>query len=100
MGKNAYKRMGFKKMSTLGLFKAVAGKAARRAQSRAKQLNLPSNVKGDKFQYGGCLVVEKGGKETLLTYVQEGAPDHVENEDVIKALGIDLERVPHATPVA
>ena len=28
--------------------------------------------------------MEKGGEKVLLTYVQQEAPDHVENEDVLK----------------
>ena len=39
---------------------------------------------GDGFQNGGALIVEKGGTATLLTYVQQGAPDHVSNEEVLK----------------
>lgn len=53
--------------------------------SQAKKLNLGGNLlKGDGFQNGGALVVEKGGTKTLLTYIQEEAPDHVSNEEVLK----------------
>ena len=56
-------------------------------------------MKGDGYQLGGALVVEKGGTETLLCYVQKEAPDHISNEEVVKALGIDLDPVPHAEAV-
>jgi len=85
-------------------------------------LNLGGNLSGDGFQNGGAIIVEKGGAKTLLTYVQKEAPDHVENEDVLKvvvgvvlldrdqtatstysllflsmqALGMHLDPVPHA----
>ena len=47
-------------------------------------MNLGGDMKGDGFQNGGCIVVEKGGTKTLLTYVQQGAPDHVSNEELVK----------------
>lgn len=43
---------------------------------------------GDGFQNGGTLVVDKGGK-VLLCFKQENAPDHVDNTDVLKALGLE-----------
>jgi hypothetical protein len=67
----------------MGLFPAVLSSAARFAANRAKQLGLGGDLKGDGYQNGGALVVGKGG-ETLLHYVQEGAPDHVSNADVLK----------------
>ena len=44
-------------------------------------------MKGDGFQYGGALVIDKNGK-LLLEYKQEDAADHVSAEDVLKALNI------------
>ena len=38
---------------------------------------------GDGYQNGGALVVGKNG-ETLFHYVQEGAPDHASNLDLLK----------------
>ena len=40
------------------------------------------------FFIGGALVIDKGGK-LLLEYKQEDAADHVNPEDVLKALKID-----------
>ena len=38
---------------------------------------------GDGYQNGGALVVGKNG-ETLFHFVQEGAPDHASNLDLLK----------------
>ena len=86
-------------MGYLQLPAAILSSAARAAQQKAKELSLGGNLDGDKYQNGGCLVVEKGGgEEPLLHYIQQGAPDHVNNVDVLKALGITAE-APAATPV-
>ena len=86
-------------MGYLQLIPAVISATARAAQAAAKSLGLGGNLDGDKYQNGGCLVVEKGGGEMpLLHYIQQGAPDHVDNPDVLKALGIEGE-APVATPV-
>ncbi|XP_059092222.1 prostamide/prostaglandin F synthase-like [Tigriopus californicus] len=99
MEKKSYSALGFKRMSLLGLFPAVLAKKARDFAARAKKLNLGGNMKGDGFQNGGALVVEVGGTQTLLTYVQQDAPDHVSNAEVLKALGIEDEPVASAEDV-
>ena len=49
------------------------------------KLRVEGNLYGDGWQNGGCLVVEHGGgEEPLLHYIQQGAPDHVPNEMVLK----------------
>ena len=40
-------------------------------------------MRGDGFQNGGLLVVEKGGK-VLYTFIQENPADHANNEDILK----------------
>ena len=98
-GKKTYAALDFQTMSFLQLFPAILSAAARAAQARAKALGLGGNTAGDKYQNGGCLVVEKGGGDKpLLHYIQQGAPDHVPNADVLKALNIKGE-APAATPV-
>jgi len=52
---------------------------------------------GDGYQNGGALVVGKNG-ETLFHFVQEGAPDHASNLDLLKALNI--EPIPDPIPTA
>jgi len=49
---------------------------------------MSGNMAGDGYQNGGALVVGKNG-ETLFHYVQEGAPDHASNLDLLKALNIN-----------
>lgn len=87
--KKSYNDLGFTRFGFLGLFSAVLSSAARIAQSRAKALGLGGNMSGDGGQNGGALVVDVDGK-TLFHYVQKEAPDHASNEDLLKALGINL----------
>ena len=75
--------MGFKRFGFFGLFPAILSAAARAAQSRTKLLGMSGNMAGDGYQNGGALVVGKNG-ETLFHYVQEGAPDHASNLDLLK----------------
>lgn len=99
-GRKSYAALDFKTMSYLQLIPAVLSAASRAAQAQAKALGLGGNLDGEKYQNGGCLVIEKGGGDKpLLHYIQQGAPDHVPNADVLKALGINAE-APPATPVA
>ena len=64
----------------------IISAAARAASSRAKSLGLGGNMRGDGWQNGGCLVVEKGGgHKPLLLYVQPSAPAIVSNADILKA---------------
>ena len=44
---------------------------------------MSGNMAGDGYQNGGALVVGKNG-ETLFHFVQEGAPDHASNLDLLK----------------
>lgn len=83
--KKSYNALGFKRFGFFGLFPAVLSSLARAAQSRGKSLGLGGNMAGDGYQNGGALVVGKGG-ETLLHYVQEEAPDHAKNIDLLKVL--------------
>ena len=40
-------------------------------------------MKGDGYQNGGLIIVEKGGK-LLYSYRQENPADHPSNEDILK----------------
>ena len=94
-GKKSYAALDFKQMSFTELFSAILSAAARAAQTRAKSLGLAGNMSGDKSQLGGCLVVEKGGGDKpLLHYVQQGAPDHVDNYAVLKVMFIEINIYP------
>ena len=60
----------------------------REAQSKAKGMNIHGDLKGDAFQNGGALIVDKGGKQ-LLEFIQEDSADHVSAEQIYKALNIN-----------
>jgi len=95
--KKSYNALGFKRFGFFGLFPAVLSKAARAAQARSKLLGMSGNMAGDGYQNGGALVVGKNG-ETLFHFVQEGAPEHASNLDLLKALNI--EPIPDPIPTA
>jgi len=76
-------------MGLLSVVPSLISNAARAAQARIKSMGLGGNMEGEKYQNGGALIVEKGGQKQLLHYVQQSAPDHVSNEEVLKALGIE-----------
>jgi prostamide/prostaglandin F2alpha synthase len=49
---------------------------------------LPYDLKGDGYQNGGTMIITKGGEKVLLDYRQENAADHVDPDEILKALGI------------
>lgn len=51
-------------------------------------LKIKGDTKGDGFQNGGTLVIDKGGS-ILYEFTQENPADHVSDEDVLKALKIN-----------
>ncbi len=55
--------------------------------SKAKSMNITGDMKGDGFQNGGSLVVDKNGK-MLYEYRQEDAAEHISAEEIFKALKI------------
>jgi prostamide/prostaglandin F2alpha synthase len=83
--KKSFQDLGFKRFSLLSLPRYLLSKIARDATSKGKERNLGGDLKGDAFQNGGLLVVEKGGK-VLYSFIQENPADHAQNEDILKAL--------------
>jgi hypothetical protein len=55
---------------------------------RGKKINITGDLRGDKFQYGGALVVDKGGK-SLVEFVQTGPTDNISFKDIMTAFGLD-----------
>ena len=47
-------------------------------------------MKGDGFQNGGTLIVDKNGKQ-LYEDRQEDAAEHISEEEILKALGLTKE---------
>lgn len=54
-------------------------------------------MKGDGYQQGGTIVVDKGGK-LLHKYIQENPADAIPLSDVLKALNISAETTASDTP--
>ena len=55
-------------------------------------MRVGGNVSGDKYQLGGCLIVDAGGGDKpLLHWIQQGPLDHMANADILRALGIKSE---------
>ena len=55
--------------------------------AKAKSLGISGDMKGDGFQNGGALVVDKHGKQ-LYEYRQEDAAEHISADEILKALKI------------
>ncbi|XP_046335662.2 prostamide/prostaglandin F synthase-like, partial [Haliotis rufescens] len=86
--KQCYKDLGFRRLNFFSLFPAIFAKKARDAMSQAKTDKIEGNFKGDGMQNGGTMVVAKGGK-VLLNFKQDNPADHVDPNEVLKALGIE-----------
>jgi len=87
--KKCYEALQYQTLSYVTLLRQLISKAWRAAHSRAGALGISGDFKGDGFQNGGALVIDKGGKP-LLEYVQEDASDHVSSEAILKALNIPI----------
>lgn len=87
--KKAFSKLGFKRLSFLQLFPAIFSRKTRDANAKAKSLNLGGDMKGDGYQNGGCVVVGAGGSPTIFQFRQEEVSDHPDNDQILKALGLD-----------
>lgn len=88
--KKAFSTLKFKRLSFLQLFPAVFSKKARDANAKAKSLSLGGDLKGDGYQNGGCIIVGAGGSPTMFSFRQEDPSDHPENDQILEALGIEV----------
>ena len=50
-------------------------------------MGISGDLKGDGYQNGGALIVDKNGKQ-LYEYRQEDAAEHISVEEIVKALNI------------
>lgn len=85
--KSSYKALGFRQLGFLATAGALMSKKLRSAYSKATAAGITGNYKGDGFQNGGTIVVDKEGK-VLYEYKQIDPSDHVDPEDILKALNI------------
>lgn len=83
-----YKALQFQRFSFFDLFKKLLSKAWTDANNRSKSLGIKGDMKGDGFQNGGALIVDKNGK-TLLEYKQEDASQMINADEILKALNIN-----------
>ena len=52
-------------------------------------MGITGDMKGDGFQNGGTLIVDKNGKQ-LYEYRQEDAAEHISAEEILKALNLPM----------
>jgi len=89
--KKSYEAMGFKQMSYGELMgPAFLSSAARKAITQSFTEGLGGNMWGDGWQKGGCLAVGVRGTPIYYYYLQEEAPKHPSNDDIMKALKIQF----------
>ncbi|XP_075460997.1 prostamide/prostaglandin F synthase [Ascaphus truei] len=86
--KQCYKDLGFKRYNALSIVPAALGKKVRDVASKANADGVQGNFLGDLLQSGGMLIVNKGGENVMLHFVQDSPGDHVPLETIVKTLGI------------
>ncbi|XP_067005510.2 prostamide/prostaglandin F synthase isoform X2 [Anabrus simplex] len=86
--KSTYKALSFKRFGLFSILAALFSSEARAAMARGRQLKVGGDMRGDKVQVGGALVVSAGGKEVLLNFKQERPAEHLPNIKFFEALGI------------
>jgi prostamide/prostaglandin F2alpha synthase len=82
-----YTALQYYKMSLMEVLKLAFSKKWRDAASKAKTMALGGDLKGDGYQNGGALVVDKNGKQ-LYEYIQKDASEHISAEEIFTALNI------------
>lgn len=86
--KKSYKDMNYRRYNMLNVLGGALGAKSRELANLASKEGIKGNFSGDLMQTGGMLIVKKGG-EVLLDFKQKDASDHLENETILKTLGID-----------
>ncbi len=87
-GRKTYRDLNYKRFNYINLWAAVLSRITRAAMSEAKSRGLNYNIAGDGLQNGGVLVVTKGGTRLLMNHREEVPGEHVNNDYVLKVLGI------------
>ena len=79
--------MEYQRFSFCDMIKKLLSVSWINAASKSRKLNLGGDMKGDAYQNGGALIVDKNGKQ-LFEYIQQDAAEHINAEDIFKALKI------------
>lgn len=95
--KQSYSALGFRRLGYFATAGALLSKALRAGMKKASDQGITGNIKGDGFQNGGTIIVDKDGK-VLFEYKQVEPSDHVDPNEILKALGIKSESTEEASP--
>lgn len=87
--KSCYEALQYQSFSYMTMLKSLVSKKWLDAISKSRKMNISGDMKGDGFQNGGALVVDKNGK-LLLEYKQEDAAEHVSADAILAALKIEV----------
>ena len=83
--KECYNALQYKTFTFFDLMKLLFSSKWRNALSKGRSMGISGDMKGDAFQNGGALVVDKGGK-LLFEYIQEDAAEQISEEQILTAL--------------
>lgn len=72
------------------LIKLALSSKWRAAAGKVKESGVGGDMKGDGFQNGGAMVIDKGGK-LLYEYKQEDASEQISAEEILTALNLKKE---------
>ncbi|XP_068598721.1 prostamide/prostaglandin F synthase [Brachionichthys hirsutus] len=97
--KKCYQDLGFKRYSAISIIPAAIGKRVRDVAAKAKADGIQGNFSGDLLQSGGLLIVDKGGENVLMHFIQDSPGDHPTLEDISNAVGISATVTPGERPV-
>jgi prostamide/prostaglandin F2alpha synthase len=78
-----YKALEYKRFTFFDLMKLLFSGKWKAAKSKADSMKISSDLKGDGFQNGGALIIDKGGKQ-LYEYIQEDAAEQISAEQILK----------------
>jgi len=88
--KKCYKDLGFKRYNALTVMGGLIMKETRQSLAKANSKGIKGNMKGDGMQSGGMMIVTPESK-VLLSHAMTSPGDHVSNEAILKALGIETQ---------
>lgn len=85
-----YKALQYQRFSWLDLAKKLLSFNWRTRKSKADGMGISGDMKGDGFQNGGALIIDKGGKQ-LFEFIQEDASIQITEEQILKTLKLEKE---------